>query len=80
MRDLSLYLPEGGLASYGASMGAIGRQAARLVDKIMRGAHPAEIPVETVQTLEFVINQKIARKLGLAVPREVLFQADRIIR
>ena len=55
-------------------------QAARLVDKIIRGADPAGLPVETVQTLEFVINLKTADALGIVVPREVLFQADRIIR
>jgi len=76
----SVYLAGGGVASYGGSRDAAGRQAARLVDKIIRGADPAELPVETVQSLEFVINLKTADELGLAIPREVLFQADRIIR
>jgi putative tryptophan/tyrosine transport system substrate-binding protein len=76
----SVYLAGGGLASYGGSRDAAGKQAARLVDKIIRGADPAGLPVETVQTLEFVINLKTADELGLAIPREVLFQADRIIR
>jgi putative ABC transport system substrate-binding protein len=76
----SVYLEGGGIASYGGSRDAAGKQAARLVDKIIRGTEPAGLPVETVQTLEFVINLKTANELGVVVPREVLFQADRIIR
>jgi putative ABC transport system substrate-binding protein len=76
----SVYLAGGGVASYGGSRDASGRQAARLVDKIIRGADPAGLPVETVQSLELVINLKKADELGIVVPREVLFQADRIIR
>lgn len=76
----SVYLTGGGIASYGGSRDAAGKQAARLLDKIIRGADPAGLPVETVQTLEFVINLKTADELGVVVPREVLFQADRIIR
>jgi putative ABC transport system substrate-binding protein len=76
----SVYLVGGGVASYGGSRDAAGRQAARLIDKIIRGADPAALPVETVQTLEFVINLRTTDELGIVVPREVLFQADRIIR
>jgi putative ABC transport system substrate-binding protein len=76
----SVYLAGGGLASYGGSRDAAGKQAARLVDKIVMGADPGGLPVETVQTIEFVINLKTADELGVVVPREVLFQADRIIR
>jgi putative ABC transport system substrate-binding protein len=76
----SVYLAGGGLASYGGSRVAAGKQAARLVDKIIRGADPADLPVETVRTLELVINLKTADELGVIVPREVLFQADEIIR
>jgi putative tryptophan/tyrosine transport system substrate-binding protein len=76
----SVYLADGGVASYGGSRDAAGRQAARLVDKIIRGADAAGLPVETVQTLEFVINLRTADELGVVVPRGVLFQADRIIR
>jgi putative ABC transport system substrate-binding protein len=76
----SVYLAGGGVASYGGSRDAAGKQAARLVDKIISGADPAGLPVETVQTLEFVINLRTADELGIVVPREVLFQADRILR
>ena len=68
------------LASYGQDLYASGRQAARLVDKILKGANPAEIPVEASSSLEFVINLKVAKALGLTIAPEVLYRADRIIR
>lgn len=80
MFALPVYMTGGGVASYAGSSQAIGRQAARLADKIIQGTDPADIPVETAQRLEFVINLKAAQELGIDVPREVLFQADRIIR
>jgi putative ABC transport system substrate-binding protein len=80
MFDSAFYLKDGGLASYGPSLFASGRQAARLVDKIIKGANPGEIPVEVDQYLEFAINLKVAKALGITIPREVLYQADRILR
>jgi putative tryptophan/tyrosine transport system substrate-binding protein len=76
----SFYVEQGGLANYGANYHASGRQAARLVDKIIRGIKPATIPIEVSSKIEFVINLNAARALGLRIPREVLYQADRIIR
>ena len=76
----AFYLKDGGLASYGPSAFASGRQAARLVDKIIKGAHPRDIPVEVDNYFEFVINLKVAKALGLTIPPVVLYQADRIIR
>jgi putative tryptophan/tyrosine transport system substrate-binding protein len=76
----AFFLPDGGLASYGSSWFASGRQAARLVDKILKGAHPRDIPVEVDNYFEFVINLKVANALGLTIPPVVLYQADRIIR
>jgi putative ABC transport system substrate-binding protein len=70
----------GALASYGPDYYASGKQAARLVDKIFKGADPAEIPVEVNSKIEFAINLKTAKKLGLTIPPEVLYQADRLIR
>jgi len=58
----------------------MGRQAARLVDKILKGAKPAEIPVETNAKIEFVINLKTAKALGLTIAPEVRYQANRLIR
>ena len=80
MFDSAFFLKDGGFASYGPSYIASGRQAARLVDKIIKGAHPGGIPVEVDQYLEFAINLKAAKALGITIPREVLYQADRIIR
>ena len=74
------YADVGGLASYGPDFYSSGRQAARLVDKIIKGANPGEIPVEVNNDIEFVINLKVAKALGIEIPRDVLYQADRIIR
>jgi putative ABC transport system substrate-binding protein len=68
------------LASYAPNTYDTGKQAARLVDKILKGAKPADIPVEVNSKIEFVINLKTAKALGLTIAPEVLFQADRIIR
>ncbi|HEU4341774.1 MAG TPA: ABC transporter substrate-binding protein [Candidatus Binatia bacterium] len=74
------YVEQGGLASYGPDFYESGRQAARLVDKIFRGAIPAEIPVELNNKMEFVVNLKVANSLGLKIAPEVLYQAHRVIR
>ncbi len=76
----SFMTEQGALASYGPSQDETGRQAARLVDKIIKGASPAEIPVEVNGKVEFVINLKAAKTLGLSITPEVLYQADRLIR
>ena len=76
----AFYLQDGGLASYGPSWFAGGRQIARLVDKIIKGANPGEIPVEVDNYFELVINLKVAKALGITIPPEVLYQADRILR
>jgi len=69
----------GGLASYAASLEELGRQAAKLIDKILKGAKPAELPVEQPTKFELVINLKTAKALGLALPSSLLLRADRII-
>lgn len=76
----AFWAESGALASYGPDQYGTGHQAARLVDKILKGVNPAEIPVEVDSKIEFVINLKTAKALGLTIPPEVLFQADRIIR
>jgi putative ABC transport system substrate-binding protein len=81
MFDTAFYVEQsGGLASYGPDIYATGRQAARLVDKILKGTKPAEIPVETNSKIEFVINLKVAEALGLSIAPVVLYQANRLIR
>lgn len=70
----------GALASYGINTYQIGRQASRLADKILNGARPAEIPIETPRKLELVINLRVAKEIGLAVPNQLLREADVILR
>ena len=70
----------GGFAGYGPSMFEAGRQSARLMDKIIRGEDPGKIPVEVNDRVQLVINLKVARKLGIEIPPEILYRADRIIR
>jgi putative tryptophan/tyrosine transport system substrate-binding protein len=81
MFETAFYVEQsGGLASYGPDTYATGRQAARLVDKIFKGTKPAELPVETNSQIEFVINLKTAKALGLTIAPVVLYQADRLVR
>ena len=74
------WIERGALASFGSSTYVSGRQAARLVDKILRGAHPAQIPVEVNAKIQFTINLKTAEALGLAIAPDVLSQADQLFR
>ena len=81
MFDTTFYVEQsGGLASYGPDTYATGRQAVRLVDKILKGTKPADLPVETNAKIEFVINVKTATALGLTIAPVVLYQADRLVR
>ena len=76
---LSEAVDDGGLMSYGENFGRTYFRAALYVDKVLKGADPAELPVEQPTRFELVVNQRTARTLGLAIPRSVLLRADRVI-
>jgi len=79
MFDDPFYVERTGLASYSPDNYVVGRQAARLVDKILKGAKPGDVPVEQPTKFELAINLKVAKALGVTIPQSILLRADRII-
>jgi putative tryptophan/tyrosine transport system substrate-binding protein len=79
MYPASFWTQFGALASYGPDQVAQGRQAARLAHKILTGTPPRELPVELPDRIEFIVNLKTAKRIGLQVPELVLVRADRVV-
>ena len=78
--DSSVFVDAGGLMSYGTNFQHLYRRVATYVDKILKGAKPADLPVERPTKFEFVINLKTAKKIGLTISPEVLYRADKVIK
>jgi putative ABC transport system substrate-binding protein len=74
------WVEQGALFSYSHDLAAVGPLAARYMDRIFKGANPAELPFQEPSTFEFVINLKTAKQIGLTIPANVLARADRVIK
>jgi putative ABC transport system substrate-binding protein len=74
------FIEVGGLMSYGTNTPDLYRRAAIYVDKILKGAKPADLPVEQPTKFEFIINLKTAKQIGLIIPQRVLLKANRVIK
>jgi putative ABC transport system substrate-binding protein len=80
MNEASQFVETGGLVSYANNDAESFRRAAYYVDRILKGAKPADLPVEQPTKFELVINLKTAKQIGLTIPQSVLYRADRVIK
>jgi len=76
----AVFVETGGLMSYGAEQAERYRRVAVFVDKILKGAKPADLPVEQPKKFELVINLKAAKQIGLTIPQSIVYQADKVIK
>jgi putative tryptophan/tyrosine transport system substrate-binding protein len=74
------FVDDGGLMSYGADFPELFRRGAQYVDKILKGAKPADLPVQQATKFEFIINLKAAKQIGLTIPVRVLERANQVIK
>ena len=74
------FVDEGGLMSYGVDLPDLHRRAAVYVDKILKGAKPADLPVQQATKFEFIINLKAAKQIGLTIPNRVLERANKVVK
>jgi putative ABC transport system substrate-binding protein len=80
MNPAPIFVQVGGLLAYGVNRRDLFRRAATYVDKILKGAKPADLPVEQPMKFEFVINLQTAKQMGLTIPQWTLMKADRVIK